>query len=66
MQAHPVLLQMKYARIIALIAKQQNIGILAALNLFYTSETYQLMRQGIGDMHCRSDLYLVDEIVSPS
>ncbi len=33
-----------------------------AMNIFYISQIYQLMRNGISDMHCRSDLYLAKEI----
>ena len=33
-----------------------------ALDFFYKSELYQLISQGISDMHCRSDLYLIDEL----
>ena len=29
---------------------------------FYHSETYQLMRDGVSDMHCMSDLYLAEEL----
>ena len=32
------------------------------MNIFYISQIYQLMRNGISDMHCRSDLYLAKEI----
>ena len=63
MRAHPVLLQKKYARIIALLAERLLITTMRALDLFYHSDTYALMREGVADMHCRSDLYLVDEIV---
>lgn len=34
----------------------------AALNFFYHSENYQLMRDGVSDMHCMSDLYLAEEL----
>ena len=34
----------------------------AALGLFYHSEVYQLMRDGVSDMHCMSDLYLAEEL----
>ena len=34
-----------------------------ALDCFYRSQTYELMRDGISDMHCMSDEYLVDELV---
>ena len=63
MRAHLVLLQKKYARIIALLAERLSITTMRALDLFYRSDTYALMREGVADMHCRSDLYLVDEIV---
>ncbi len=62
MLAHPVLLQKKYARLVALFAKAQGISMGAALDFFYHSETYELMSEGISDMHCRSDLYLVEEL----
>lgn len=66
MNAHPVLLQKKYARIIARLAEQENISLEEALKQFYHSEVYELMREGISDMHCRTDQNLVDEIISPS
>lgn len=60
--ANPILLQKKYARIIACFAKQQGISLDEALDLFYRSEVYQLMREGVSDMHCMSDLYLAEEL----
>ncbi len=62
MTAHPILLQMKYARIVALLANDLNISIDEALKKFYNSQTYQLVRQGISDMHCRTDQNIADEI----
>ena len=62
MEANPILLQMKYTRIVAEFARQMEIPIEEALNFFYHSMTYQELREGIADMHCRSDLYLVDEL----
>ena len=50
MTANPILLQKKYARVIE------------ALGLFYHSEVHQLMRDGVSDMHCMSDLYLAEEL----
>ena len=55
MLAHPVLLQKKYARVIALYAEKEHIGLDAALQKFYHSVTYTLMKDGISDMHCMSD-----------
>ncbi|MBR2141774.1 DUF3791 domain-containing protein [Anaerovibrio sp.] len=63
MNADPVLLQMKYSRIVALLAKRKNISMLEALTIFYHSQLYQLMSEGISDMHCMSDEYLVQELM---
>jgi len=62
MLAHPVLLQKKYARVIALYAEKEHIGLDAALQKFYHSVTYKLMKNGISDMHCMSDDYLTEEL----
>lgn len=62
MMANPILLQKKYARVIACFAKQQGISLDEAMDLFYRSEVYQLMREGVSDMHCMSDLYLAEEL----
>lgn len=62
MTANPVLLQKKYARVVALYAQRQKISLERALNLFYNSEVYQLMKDGVADMHCMSDEYLVEEL----
>lgn len=53
----------KYSRIIELLAKKANISKSDALEVFYKSITYKEMSQGISDMHCRSDEYLVREIM---
>lgn len=62
MMANPILLQKKYARVIECFAKKQGISLDEALDLFYRSEVYQLMREGVSDMHCMSDLYLAEEL----
>lgn len=62
MMANPILLQRKYARVIECFAKKQGISLDEALDLFYRSEVYQLMRDGVSDMHCMSDLYLAEEL----
>ena len=62
MEANKTLLQMKYARIVAEFAKQVNISVEQALEFFYHSETYQELREGIADLHCRSDQYVVDDL----
>ena len=62
MNAHPILLQKKYTRIVNLFAKQNNLSLDQALNFFYHSKTYQLMRDGVSDMHCMSDGYLAQDL----
>ncbi len=62
MNANPILLQKKYSRIIERFARQQNISLDEALNFFYHSEVYLLMRDGVSDMHCMSDAYLTEEL----
>ena len=64
MEANRTILQMKYARIVAEFAKQMNLSLEDALSFFYNSETYQLINEGVADMHCMSDGYLVDELLS--
>lgn len=62
MNANPILLQKKYSRIIERFAEKTNISLDNALDFFYHSEVYQLMHDGVSDMHCMSDEYLVDEM----
>ncbi|MCI9270302.1 MAG: DUF3791 domain-containing protein [Dorea sp.] len=62
MTANPILLQKKYSRVIERFAGQEGISLDAALNFFYHSEVYLLIRDGVSDMHCMSDAYLADEL----
>ena len=62
MTANPILLQKKYSRVIACFAKQQGLSLDEALNFFYHSQVYQLVRDGVSDMHCMSDRYLAEEL----
>ncbi|MCM1467998.1 MAG: DUF3791 domain-containing protein [Alistipes sp.] len=62
MEANPILLQKKYARIIEKFAQRADISIREALDFFYCSILYKEVSEGISDMHCRSDGYLVEEL----
>jgi hypothetical protein len=62
MNANPILLQMKYARVVSLFAEKERVSLDRALELFYHSELYQLVKNGVSDMHCMSDKYLVEEL----
>lgn len=58
MEANKTILQMKYARIVSIFAKQTGLPLEDALAFFYDSNTYRMISTGIADMHCRSDGYL--------
>ena len=62
MMANLILLQKKYSRVIECFAKQQGLSLDAALDFFYHSQVYQLIRDGVSDMHCMSDVYLAEEL----
>ena len=62
MTANSVLLQKKHSRVIECFAKQQGISLDVALDFFYHSQVYQLIRDGVSDMHCMSDMYLAEEL----
>lgn len=62
MTANPILLQKKYSRVVECFAKLQGLSLDEALKFFYHSQVYQLMRDGVSDMHCMSDVYLADEL----
>lgn len=64
MNANPVLLQKKYARIVKSFADEAGIILDDALAFFYKSMTYTLMSEGISNMHCMSDLYLTGELMA--
>ena len=63
MTANRNLLRMKFARVIEAYAARTGCSLDEALDHFYKSQTYELMRDGVSDMHCMSDEYLVDELV---
>ena len=54
---------MKYARVVALFAEHSGMQLEDALAFFYDSDTYELMSEGVADLHCRSDEYLADELM---
>lgn len=62
MNAEPLILQMKYADVIERFAMKAGISLDEALGFFYHSKTYQLLKDGVSDMHCMSDDYLAEDI----
>jgi len=63
MKADRAILQLTYSGVIETFSKKENIPLREALNKFYNSQTYIEMRDGISDMHCRSDEYLAEELM---
>lgn len=63
MNANPVLLQMKYTRIIKSFAEKTGLSLDESLAVFYHSSLYHLVSRGVSDMHCMSDEYLVEDLM---
>ncbi len=63
MTANRNLLRMKFARVIEAYASLAKCSLDEALDVFYKSNTYELMRDGISDMHCMSEVYLAEELL---
>ena len=63
MQANPILLQRKYARIVKLFAEQAGLTYEQALDFFYNPKTFELISEGVADMHCLSEEYLAEELI---
>ena len=47
----------------AVIAEKKGCSYEEALDLFYNSITFELISEGVADMHCMSDEYLTDELL---
>ena len=62
MTANPILLQKKYSRVIECFAKRQSISLDAALDFFYHSTEYQLLREGVSDLHCMDEDYIAEDL----
>ena len=50
------------ARIIAAISEMFGVSLIEATDIYYSSETSNLIEEGVSDLHCRSDKYLADEV----
>ena len=58
-----ILRDMKYARIIELIAEKQQIPLEEAMDMLYSSRLFEIIDDGTADLICRRDIYLADEII---
>ncbi|MBZ0312414.1 hypothetical protein K7185_08005 [Clostridium butyricum] len=63
MEAHKVLLQSLYKKIILRFSKLTGKDLEESMDYFYKSQTYEFISKGIGDMHCKGVIYLTDELM---
>ncbi len=52
----------KNAKIISEISNMHGISLDAATEMYYNSDTAQLIHDRIADLHCRSEKYLAEEV----
>ena len=50
------------ARIIMCISEMHGVSLQEAADIYYNSETSNLIEEGVADLHCRSDKYLAEEV----
>ena len=62
MTANRTLVGHKCAGVIKTYSEFEGISLREAFDRFYTSNLYIEIRNGISDMHCRSDGYLAEEL----
>ena len=62
MLANKTLLNMKYARVINEFSRITGINHRKSLDIFYNSNLYYLMKNGIANIHCMSDNWLAEEL----
>ena len=63
MTAEPLILQMKYADIVKTFAQKAKISLDKALAFFYHSEEYQLLKDGVSDLHCMAPEYIAEDLL---
>ncbi|OPJ57347.1 hypothetical protein [Clostridium oryzae] len=63
MLANKTLLQSLYKDIIIEFSKKTGNSIEESMDYFYKSKTYELISEGIADMHCKGVKYLTDELM---
>lgn len=57
-----IVMDAKYARIIMEMSQMYGVSLEDATDIFYNSETAELIQDGVADLHCRSDKYLAMEV----
>ena len=63
MEANKILLQKMYTKIIMEFSNQTGKSLEESMDYFYKSDTYNLIKNCVSDMHCRGYRYLADELM---
>lgn len=63
MEANRILLQTLYKKIILRFSQITGKDLNESMDYFYNSKTYELISNGVGDMHCKGEAYLTDELM---
>lgn len=50
------------ARIIICMSEMFGVSLNDATDIYYNSDTANLIEEGVADLHCRSDKYLAEEV----
>lgn len=61
-ESKQILRSAQCARIIVCISEMYGVSLAEATDIFYNSETANLIEDGVADLHCRSDKYLAEEV----
>ena len=61
-ESKQVLRSSQCARIIVCISEMYNVSLDKATDIYYSSETANMIEDGVADLHCRSDKYLAGEV----
>lgn len=61
-KSRQIILDRKIARIIEVYSTRYGVSLEEAADTYYNSITSQLIEEGVADLHCRSDLYLAEEV----
>lgn len=61
-ESKQILRSAQCARIIMNISEMFHVSLQKATDIYYESETANLIEEGVADLHCRSDKYLATEV----
>ncbi len=62
-KSRQIVLDRKIARVIRAFSEEYGVSIEESAELYYNSLTSVLIEEGVADLHCRSDMYLAEELM---